>query len=386
MLNEYLGVCADQMIERGRLLLAKIPRRLPVEYSGLVELCRMRLNAAIADFRSLKQSLGDERVPASVHQRLFRRAVGELDLIEMVGIVALARAEQDDHRLSVLLHEICREIRYPRPVPVVTTLSRQYFHIYPAFNLLFVPLTEGYFLLHLPDLYHELGHPLIADENDPLVEPFKVQCATSAGEAHAYFTAERIREERGRGPREIALVLENAAQSWLWYWTVEFYCDLFAVATLGPAFPWAHLHLHAKRGRDPYEVPRRGPTSHPADAARMHVLLNALKKLGFDTDAQEIAACWQQLLANIGAAAEPEYHRCYPESLMEVCVSHALEGVQRIGCRIAAPGTTDRVHAVLNEAWRKVWRQAGDYVRWERNSVEALLSPPRAAVGSERAR
>ena len=375
MLNDYLGVCADQMIGLSRLLLAKIPRTLPVEYSGLVEVCRTRLNGIIADFRGLKLSLGDARVPASVLQRLFRRAVGELDLVEMVGIVALARAEQDDHRLSALLHEICREIRYPLPVPVVTTLSRQYFHIYPTFNLLFVPLTEGYFLLHLPDLYHELGHPLIADENDPVVEPLKDQCITIAGEAHAHFVEERIREERGRGPREIPFLLDNAGQSWLWYWTIEFFCDLFAVATLGPAFPWGHLHLYAKRGRDPYEVPKRGPTSHPADAARMHVVLSALKKLGFGAEATDIAARWEELLRNIGAAPQPEYHRCYPDLLLEACVDRALDGVHQIGCRIAAPNTGERVHVLLNEAWHKLWREPRGYVVWERNAVESLLGP-----------
>jgi hypothetical protein len=380
MLNEYLGVCADQMIERGRLLLAKIPRSLPVEYGALVELCRMRLNASIGDFRRLKQSLNDTRVPISVHQRLFRRAVGELDLVEMVGIVALARAEKDDHRLTALLREICAEIRYPRTVPVVTTLSRQYFHIFPAFNLLFVPLTEGYFLLHLPDLYHELGHPLLADENDPVVEPFKVECVTTAGEAHAHFVDERIREERGRGPREIPFLLDNAGQSWLWYWGVEFFCDLFAVATLGPAFPWAHLHLHAKRGRDPYEVPLKGPTSHPADAARMYVMLSALKRLGFDSEFRDIAARWEELLRNIGAAPQPEYHRCYPQALLERCVERGLQGVRNIGCRVAGPGTADRVHTLLNEAWRRLWCDAAAYVQWERSAVESLLNVNAAPV------
>ena len=60
------------------------------------------------------------------------------------------------------------------------------------------------------------------------------------------------------------------------FWMVEFFCDLFAVYTLGPAYGWAHLHLSAKRGGDPFDVPMLSASSHPADDARMRVMLVAL--------------------------------------------------------------------------------------------------------------
>ena len=69
------------MAARGRLLLAKIPRELPDEYMVLVATTRTRLNSAIQ--RAAEFADGSaERFPPSVRQRLFRRIVDDLDLIE----------------------------------------------------------------------------------------------------------------------------------------------------------------------------------------------------------------------------------------------------------------------------------------------------------------
>lgn len=106
----------------------------------------------------------------------------------------------------------------------------------------------------------------------------------------------------------------------------------------------------------------------------MYVIVSALKRLGFDSESRDIAARWEELLRNIGAAPQPEYYRCYPQALLERCVERGLEGVRKIGCRVAGPGTTDRVHALLNEAWQRLWRDAATYIQWERSAVESLLS------------
>jgi hypothetical protein len=56
--------------------------------------------------------------------------------------------------------DIAEELMFPLPAPVVSCQSHfsSYFHAFPGLNVLRVPLKEGHFLLHLPDLYHELGH------------------------------------------------------------------------------------------------------------------------------------------------------------------------------------------------------------------------------------
>ena len=37
---------------------------------------------------------------------------------------------------------------------------------------MFIPPAEGSFLLHLPDLYHELSHPLLTHQDHPVLVCF----------------------------------------------------------------------------------------------------------------------------------------------------------------------------------------------------------------------
>src|SRR5579863_5475678 len=156
-MDEYLKGAAAQLIERGRVLTAKIPRDLPRDCDTLAQTCRKKINAQLGHLKQLSEyPLFRQHAYQAERLRLFKRIVAEMDILETVAIAALDRAKPDDHRLNALLERIAMEIRFPLVTPVVTTLSQQYFHIYPELNLLCVPLTEGQFLLHLPDLYHEL--------------------------------------------------------------------------------------------------------------------------------------------------------------------------------------------------------------------------------------
>ena len=113
-LDDYLAAAARQMAARGQLLLAKIPRALPPEYGGLVATTRDRLNSAITQFADFAEG-AVLPLPAPVRQRLFRRLVDDLDLIESIALTALHRAIGDDHRLTALIGTICKEIAYPLP-------------------------------------------------------------------------------------------------------------------------------------------------------------------------------------------------------------------------------------------------------------------------------
>ncbi len=84
----------------------------------------------------------------------------QISNIEGIGIFALKRATDEDAFLNRLITDIGTEIAYPLVTPVVCHMSQDYFHIYPDFNLLCLPLIESRFLLHLPDVYHELCHPM----------------------------------------------------------------------------------------------------------------------------------------------------------------------------------------------------------------------------------
>lgn len=370
-MNDYFTGSALQLVERARLLRTKIPRNLPRNYDTLAQKCGERLKEIIGQLRSLVEEPLFQHVKYRPERlRQFRRLVVDLDEVETFAISALDRAINDDHQLNELIGQITREIRYPLITPVITTLSQQYFCIRPELNLLSVPLMEGRFLLHLPDLYHELCHPLLKEQDDPVVEPFQQYFGRAMRDVLAHLVEEIVKEDRRRGPQQWSFLLPRWKKVWVTYWLEEFFCDLFGVYTLGPAFAWAHLHLAAKRGGHPFEVPTISLPSHPADDARMRAMLQGLSRISFSSHAQKIEDKWQQLLNQSSEKPEPEYHRCYPEKIIQRIAELVYEGVTSIRCRIATPTTDDPVHLMLNKAWEEFWHNPEGYVEWERQTIE----------------
>jgi len=307
-----------------------------------------------------------------VRLRQFKRAVADMDFIETLGLSALMRTNDTDLWLNRLMEAIRQEISYPLIPPVVTSLSQEYFHIYPRLNLLFVPPIEGEFLLHLPDLYHELAHPLFTPSYNLKVKPYQDAMTDALMVALSYLDQEMSKERRRQGPENYLLFLETWQRAWIEAWTEEFFCDLFGLYTLGPAYAWAHLHLCAKRGDDSFRVPLMSSSSHPADDARMRVLLNGLARIGFHDDANLISHRWTELSCISGFSPEPEYDRCFPERVLEAIAEKALGGVKGMRCRVASPATTGNVHCILNQAWTKFWSDPKDYAAWEVMAVKEL--------------
>jgi hypothetical protein len=373
-MDEYLRGASAQLIERGRVLTSKIPRDLPRDYDTLAQTARQKINAQLDSLKRLTES-PVFRQPSHRRERLrlFKRIVAELDIIETIAIAALDRAKSDDHRLNALLERIALEIRFPLVTPVITTLSQQYFHIYPDLNLLCVPLTEGQFLLHLPDLYHELAHPLLLEQDDPLIEPFQEHFIAALREVLKYLGDEQTKEDRRRGPLQMQFLLRAWEKVWIKFWMTELFCDLFGIYTLGPAFAWSHLHLVVKRGANPFEVPLSTVSSHPADDARMRTMLHALQIAGFGTEASQIFCRWQSFLAESGVKPEPEYHRCYPDTVLQKIAQHANQGLLGTQIRIVNPQTNEPVHSLLNQAWHMFWSAPDLYVTWEKKAVSELF-------------
>lgn len=372
-MNDYFVGAVTQMIARGQHLIYRIPSHLPRDFHVLSDNCQKDLAHTLDELREL---LEDPRLQSPALQpvrlRRFKRAVAEMDFIETLGLSALERANTTDHRLNRLMEAIWREIAYPLIPPVVTSLSQEYFHIYPRLNLLFVPPGEGDFLLHLPDLYHELAHPLTTPRYNLKVKPFQEALAVALTSALEYLDDEIVKERRRRGPDNFLLYLETWQRAWIEAWTEEFFCDLFAIYTLGPAYAWSHLHLCAKRGDNPFSVPLFARSTHPADDARMRAMLMGLKRVGFDAEVHDLTRQWEELDHITGFAAEPEYRRCFPDGLLSVVAEKAHDGVTAIRCRVVSPDTKDPVHYVLNQAWKEFWNDPMGYAAWEKEAVESL--------------
>jgi hypothetical protein len=374
-LNDYFQGSIRQLINRGRLLLTKIPQSLPREFYLLEQDCRKRLGNELDDLEALLND-PDMQLPALQPERLrkFRRAVWQMDFLEAAGLVVLNRANEEDKHLNAVVEGIRREIHYPLLPPVVTLLSQNYYYIQLELNVLCLPLGEGDSLLHLPDLYHELGHPLLNERHDPRVDPFQSGLLKTLELVAAYTEAELERESRRRGPQQFSSYLRQWLFCWAQSWGVEFFCDLFAVYTVGPAFGWANLHLCAKRGDEPFKVPTSAsaPNSHPADNARMRAMLHGLRLIGFSKEADSIQERWQQLIRTSGSVAEPEYSRCFPDAILQSMAKLALDGVAGMGCHIASQAMSAPIYLLLNEAWTEFWRDPGHYTRWEETAVQKL--------------
>lgn len=372
-MNEYFDGSVAQLLERTRHLCDLIPRSLGRDVAALEVACRDRLDEVGDRLRALRD-LPEMREPDNQRERLrlFRRVRGDLEHLESVAVTALCRWNEEDRRVNRLADGLAREIRYPLPTPVISCASQRYFHTYPDLRLVCVPPAEGRFLLHLPDLYHELGHSLLEFENDGRLTGFQQKHVESVDEALNYLAGELRKGNTGLGPETFKRFLLTWMECWL-SWAIEFFCDLFAVYMIGPAFAWAHLHLTACVGADPFRVPLVTPTVHPADAARMTVLLLALERLGFHDDRAEIARRWEELLKLSGSHVSPEYRRCFPDALMRRVERLAFDGALAPGCDLACTDMKGPGRLLINEAWKVFWRSPGDFVDWEQRSVIQLV-------------
>jgi hypothetical protein len=272
-----------------------------------------------------------------------------------------------------MVGRIQRETAFPRPAPVAVGLSQTYYETWPESHLIVAPITESRFLLHLPDLYHELGHLLFRSDDDARTAPFLHAYRAASVAGYTYLVEERRREEQTSRP---PWRLRDRLTLWARLfdlWTEELACDLFAIAACGPAFAWAHVHLWIKRGDDPWALPVAEERVHPCDAARLECALEGLRLLGFDEDAVEIRRHWEEATSAAGVGETPEYRRCFPPAVLLTVAEHVVKGVEAIGVRRAEPGNLGAVAAVLNEAWRRFLHDPDRYAEWERDAADRLM-------------
>jgi hypothetical protein len=163
---------------------------------------------------------------------------------------------------------------------------------------------------------------------------------------------------------------------WSNNWGVEFFCDLFAVFATGPAFVWAHVHLCAKRRTLLYALPQIEQLSHPADAARFDVMLEALRLTGFNDEVSRLQATWSELLQVTREGPSDEFELCYPAFVLRWMGEIAHAAYAKMGCRTFAPNDTASVSGLLCEAWSRFWSDVAGYPEWENAAAKRLFDTP----------
>ncbi|TAL67950.1 MAG: hypothetical protein EPN82_12830 [Bacteroidetes bacterium] len=372
-MNDYLNGSILEMLERVKVLKSKIP--IPIIPTSFHQLATKAMSALESIFNGLVLLRDDTRyqIKSNLPFKMieFQKIVNHLDYLENYIISALNRYSEDDGIITNLVQKICKEINYPLLPPVGSSLSQSYYCIDPILNHLRVPLLESEFLLHLPDIYHELAHPLITTKNHPNVIQFQEKLGQFNLIIRHHYEDEIINLKRNNGEDQIKYI-EIILDSWIQGWSIELFCDLFGTYTLGTAYAWAHLHLSVKRGSNPYEKPEDSMSSHPSDDARMKTILYGLSLIGLDKENKIIDNYWGKYLLLNGASVDWCYKVAYPKTILEHCAVNALEATKVINCKIVNQGNNKDVCNLLNTAWMKFIDNPQNYLVWEKEQREKL--------------
>lgn len=302
----------------------------------------------------------------------------ELDDFENVVLAVLSRYKEDDIYMTALTHKICKEIKYPFPPPTVSCLSQSYYCLYSQVNLICVPLLERYSLLHLPDFYHELGHPLITMTNHPKAKKYQEKWAEFNKEVRVYFEILR-KKALGSNSRDTADYYDNWKKNWINTrnnsdWSTELFCDLFAVYTCGPAYVWSHFYLSTKKGYNPFEISPFSISSHPNDDARMRTMLFGLEILNCQDAKVKIEQTWTEYI-NVSLFNKSPYQGlAYPITILKKCAHIAYEAIENVGCLTFHENNGDSISKDLNDAWISFWNSPTQFSEWEKNKIESMES------------
>lgn len=371
MLKDYVRASTKQLIRRTSLLRSLAMRGSAREASDLRRICSDKLNNHQSLLEAFLEDLdaGWDKDPAVI-VAVFRRLSQELDFIERDGVAVLQHLSPDDIFLNRLLAKMCEEVSYPLLVPTVIQTSRNYFFVSRSYNLIHVPLLESSFLLHLPDLYHELGHLLFIERNKglPGFKIFRASFARCLLSQLGRIDDALTRAGRMKQPARSRKRYERWRKCWS-QWLEEFFCDLFAVYLAGPAYAWSHLHLSMKRGGPAFGTLEYESPIHPPDHARMTVLLGALEKQDFSKDANEIRPLWSAAISSHCQEISMTYRECFPDAALDEIVDIALQAFKELPCRPAQPGEEGLITSGLNQAWRVFWEVPERFPDWEERAV-----------------
>jgi len=375
-MKHYLESLIVEEINRALTLktLIHYPLKYP-ELTGLATRSTDILDEQIQLLNTLRSELQvrDEDDLRDIFRDL-RICSDSVSLVEYFGIAALYYQTPEIGFLNRLIFKVSQEIKLPFPHPSVCCTGTTHYFSHPYMNVIFTPLTEAEFLLHTPDLYHELGHCVLENMKiDLRLQAVRDSFQKAYSRVTDHYT-QLIRSKKAEvGPERISMDIERLHSHWK-SWIAEFFSDLFALYTVGPAYAWSHLHLTMKHSADIHELSMIQQT-HPSDESRMRILLLALKQLGFDDDVKAIKTKWDQA-AGFWGPPEIEYQYAYPDALLEDIVKLIVDGLKESGVSLfsrSTSGETGEVRNLLNEAWKVFWKSApDDFRKWEKDSVMNL--------------
>lgn len=381
-MKEYLKAAIIEQINRGLYLKRLIPHPLKYsELSSLADRCSRIIDDNIEQLKYLLQELdGRDKNDIKDVYRGFRICVWQIERVEYFGITALYYQTPEIEYLNKLIFKIHREINLPLTPPSVACISNDYYYFHNFTNIIFVPIGESNFLLHLPDVFHEIGHEVLYNKDKELRLEKVNECYLKAiNVITTYYRNLLTRKMHETGPEDIPRAIMHIHSQWKDYWIEEFFSDLFACYTLGPAYVWAHLHLTAKKSEDIYRFSTFLPQRHPSDDSRMKMLITALNNLGFKKEAISLLSKWNNMPFAFNIQPVVEYQYAYPENLIKEIANIFLEGLKESSFSVVTPESLNQLDQsniikLLNEAWKLFWSNPDTFRHIEEESIKKLKS------------
>ncbi len=371
---EYLNGAIRESIERAQALKKKFPRAADssIYFEQLITKAQNKIGQIHNELSSLFFDQ-DYSKPDNLKKKFtrFKTIVAELQLLENMVVAAISRKHKDDDYLNLLARKICAEIGYPVQPPVISCLSQVYYGINTSYNLISMPLLESDFLLHLPDLYHELGHPLLVG-TDPQTLPMRNQLGRLIKEVKVHFDEDIKRVTIVDHSWEAVNFRYNWRDSWVKNWSHEFFCDLFATYTLGPAYVWSNLHMCAKMDWQVFNIPLTKTSSHPPADARMKAMFHTLDMLGCREEKELIEEKWNEFISMLNVSTNEDYHIAIQDKFLKRSAELAIEGCQQMGCISTIGNDKAAISGILNVIWLKFWQNPTEFSDIEKKSVELL--------------
>lgn len=298
----------------------------------------------------------------------FNRAHREFKAIHSYRYLAIKNYKDPEIFFYQVISQIYSEHRINALPPIVSTISNHdyYYWAVPYFEIIALPSGEEHSLLNLPDMYHEIGHLL----HSMFVGK---SCEISAIVVDKYFAKEIVRIIDDGTAMHFQEVLELAKYLWQESWLEEFTCDLVGTYMTGASYAWTNLKL-LSTGHGSTKIFEYSQ-SHPADEARMRIIILMLEKLGLDDDKKKVEAAWQVFLKDTEVFKPNDYSLLYPQKLLQHIVEEFYTFYQNADLashtELLNKGVSS-ISCLLNEAWSTAQSNPSNYFEYEIDSINQL--------------
>jgi len=297
----------------------------------------------------------------------FNRANREFSNIHSYRYLPLKHYHDPEAYFYRVISKVYDEHRISAKPPIVSTISNHdsYYWAVPYYEIIALPAGEERSLLNLPDMYHEIGHLLHS--------MFKGKsCETSSQAVDKHFAKEIVRV-KNEGLEQYLDPLTRAKFLWQRKWIEEFTCDLIGTYMTGAAYAWTNLKL-LSTGHGSAIIYSDNDT-HPADEARMTIIIMMLDKLGLKTEKDKVEEEWKIFLKDTEPFKPSDYNLLYPQKLLAQIVEEFFTFYQNADLasypELVKTGT-ESVAQLLNEAWEQARMKPMAYSAYEIAAINKL--------------